>query len=507
MLCQTVLDLPERRGVGRQSLGEGPRIQPLTRQVRGTGGEVPKGRGKDDGVHSTRPRSLSRAPPAWHSARMSLTTRVLLGLIVGLVIGAWLAPAESGVAATVVAWAEPIGALWVNAIRMTVIPLLVSLLLTGILSSGTGTVARVGGKGVAWFIGLAGFSAALGGIAAPRLLRLFGTDGVRLPEVRGGAVDTAEISLPPFRDWFVDLLPSNPVAAAADGAILPLVLFTVIFGLAATRVGEQQRTLIRDVADAVGKTMFVIVGWILAVAPVGVFALTLTLAARTGGSLLGAVAGFLATTAILVTAATLALYPLVGVFGDVGLGRFARACAPAQAVGFSTRSSLASLPVMMEEAEHTLRLPDHVTGLVLPASVSLFKYASPVVRIAGTFFVASLYGVDLGLTETVTLVASLGALSFYSPGIPSGGLFVMAPIYQAFGLPLEGIGILIALDIIPDMFITTGNVTADMAVATIVAGSTVPEGAAGTVPEGAAGTGPGAAAGAADTPAAEGPMG
>jgi len=248
----------------------------------------------------------------------------------------------------------------------------------------------------------------------------------------------------------------------------------VVFGLAATRLEDRHREVILAGADAVAKTMFVIVEWILAVAPVGVFALTLALAARTGGSLVGAVAGFVATAAILVTVATLALYPLVAVFGRVPVLRFARACAPAQAVGFSTRSSLASLPVMIEEAERTLRLPDHVTGLVLPAAVSLFKYASPVVRVAGTFFVASLYGVDLGPTESVALVAGIGALSFYSPGIPSGGLFVMAPLYQAFGLPLEGIGILIALDIVPDMFITTANVTADLAVATIVAAGADP---------------------------------
>ena len=107
-------------------------------------------------------------------------------------------------------------------------------------------------------------------------------------------------------------------------------------------------------------------------------------------------------------------------------------------------------------------------GLVLPAAVSLFKYASPIVRITGTFFVASLFGIELSFIEGASIVAGIGALSFYSPGIPSGGLFVMAPLYQAFGLPLEGIGILIALDIIPDMFITMSNVTADLAVAAVV---------------------------------------
>ncbi len=399
---------------------------------------------------------------------MSLTTRVLLGLILGLVLGVVLAPADAGWAATVVGWIEPVGGLWVNAIRMTVIPLLVSLLLAGITSSGTRTVAQTGGRALGWFVGLAAVSSALGGVLAPPLLGLFGTSGVELPEVAAGAAST-DVTLPPFRDWFVGLLPANPVEAAAEGAILPLVLFTVVFGLAATRVAAEHRDRITKAADAVAQTVFVVVDWILAAAPVGVFALSLNLAARTGASVVGAVAGYVIVTAALVIVATMLLYPLVGLFSRTRVSLFAKAAAPAQAVGFSTRSSLATLPVLIEEAENTLRLPAQASALVLPAAVAVFKYASPVVRITGMFFVASLFGIELGLIETVSLVVGLGALSFYSPGIPSGGLFVMAPLYQAFGLPIEGIGILIALDIVPDMFITMSNVTADLAVAAVVA--------------------------------------
>lgn len=399
---------------------------------------------------------------------MSLSTRVLLGLVLGLVAGVLLSPAESGWTAVLVGWIEPIGGLWVNAIRMTVIPLLVSLLLAGITSSGTQTVARTGGRAVAWFVALVAVSSGIGGLLSPLLLSFFGTSGVQLSELSVTAAAT-DVALPPFRDWFVGLLPSNPVAAAAEGAILPLVLFTVIFGLAATKAAPEHRALITRGAEAVSATIFVVVEWILAAAPIGVFALTLNLAARTGASVVGAVAGFVVVSAALVLLATTILYPLVAVFSNTPVRQFAKAAAPAQAVGFSTRSSLATLPVMMEEAENTLGLAPQAGALVLPAAVSLFKYASPVVRITGTFFVAALFGVELGALETFSIVAGIGALSFYSPGIPSGGLFVMAPMYAAFGLPIEGIGILIALDIIPDMFITMSNVTADLAVAAIVA--------------------------------------
>jgi Na+/H+-dicarboxylate symporter len=401
--------------------------------------------------------------------KISLTTSVLLGLALGLAAGIGLAPAETGRSAMVVAWVEPLGALWVNAIRMTVIPLLVSLLLAGITSSGAGTVARVGGRALAWFAGLVACTSALAGLTAPFLLRLVGAESVQIPELASGGTASA-VTLPPFRDWFVELLPPNPVQAAAEGAILPLVLFTVIFGLAATRTKPEHRDFVAKAANAVAEAILVVVGWILATAPVGVFALTLTLAAQTGVAVLGAVAGFLAVVALLLSVAILATYPLVRVFGGIPMRLFARACAPAQAVGFSTRSSLASLPPMLEEADSTLKLPAEVSGLVLPAAVSVFKYASPMTRIVGTLFIAYLFGVELGPLEVAAIAAAMGAFSFYSPGIPSGGLFIMAPIYQAFGLPLEGIGILIALDLLPDMILTVANVTGDMAVAAIIGG-------------------------------------
>jgi proton glutamate symport protein len=400
--------------------------------------------------------------------RRSLTAAVLTGLVLGLAAGLGLASVEAPWTGTVVAWVEPIGALWVNAIRMTVVPLIVSLLLGGIASSGSRTLARVGGRALAWFLGMVACTSALAAITVPPFYRLLGADGWTMPEVAAAGAAT-EVTLPPFRDWFIGLLPANPVQAAAQGDILPLVIFTAIFGLAATRIAPEPReTLVRG-SRAVSEAILVVVGWILATAPVGVFALTLGLAARTGFSVIGAVGGFFLVGGVLVTVAMLALYPLARVAGGVPVRVFARACAPAQAVGFSTRSSMASLPVLLEEAEHTLELPEHVSALVLPAAVSVFKYGSPITRIAGTYMVAILFGIHLGVVEWAALAAFLGVLSFYSPGIPSGGLFVMAPIYQAFGLPLEGIGILIALDLVPDMLLTTANVTADMAVAAVTA--------------------------------------
>lgn len=403
----------------------------------------------------------------------SLAARVLVGLVLGVAAGIGLSGSDASWARAVVAWVEPVGALWVNAIRMTVIPLIVSLLVGGIAASGAGTAARVGGRAMAWFLGLVACTTTLAAVVVPPFYAALGAESWQIPQVEGAGA-AASATLPPFRDWFVGLLPSNPVQAAASGDILPLVLFTIVFGLAATRIAPELREALVRGARAVSETVLVVVGWILAAAPVGVFALTLTLAERTGLSVIRAVGGFFLVVAVLLTVAIVALYPLVRTVAGIPVRRFARACAPAQAVGFSTRSSMSTLPILLEEAERTLALPKHVTGLVLPAAVSVFKYGSPMTRIAGTYLIATLFGVELGAVEWASLAAFLGVLSFYSPGIPSGGLFVMAPIYQAFGLPLEGIGILIALDLVPDMLLTTANVTANMAVASLVSPRTDP---------------------------------
>ena len=398
---------------------------------------------------------------------MNVAMRVFVALLAGLILGVVVAVVGRPTLFTAVSVVEPIGTLWVNGIRMTVIPLVVSRLIRGIGSGSPSQVGRVGGRAAVWFVLLVAGCSVLAAVAAPPLIALAPIDPDAFISLRESTPAT-DVELPPFRDWIVGLLPSNPVAAAAHGAMLPLIVFSVIFALAVTRLGKEDRATLVGFFTAVSKAVLVIVEWLLIVAPVGVFFLVLPLAARTGVDLVGAMGFFLLIACGLITIALISLYPVASWFGGVSMLQFARACVKPQAVGFSTRSSLASLPAMLEAAEKDLGLEPRVSGIVLPAATAIFKYASPAARITGTIFVARLFGVDLGALEIAVIAAAIGALSFYSPGVPSGGLFVMTPVYIALGLPVEGIGLLIALDLIPDMFITTANVTADMAVAVIL---------------------------------------
>jgi Na+/H+-dicarboxylate symporter len=215
--------------------------------------------------------------------------------------------------------------------------------------------------------------------------------------------------------------------------------------------------------------MLVLVRWIIAVAPLGVFALMLGFTAHMGASALGAAGYYVLAICVLLLAQIVLLYVVAVVVGGVSLRGFASAVFPAQTVAVSSRSSLASLPALIEGAKSTLRVPPDIAGFVLPLAVSTFKVSAPIVWIGGALFVAKVYGVDLGTREILLIGGASVVLSFSAAGIPSGSLLLMAPVFSNLGLPVEGIGILIALDVVPDIFKTISNVTADMVAAIILA--------------------------------------
>ncbi len=373
----------------------------------------------------------------------------------------------------VVSFIEPMGTLWVNAIRMTVIPLVVSLLIVSVASVDVGTVGRIGWRALLIFVALLGASALFAALVAPPLFARLPIDAAATASVGESgraAIATEGVSrLPTFSQWLVELVPTNPIRAAADGTMFPLVIFALLFALASTRTNPDLRQSLVRFFQAISETMLVLVRWIIAVAPLGVFALILGFAARVGASTVGALGSFVVTVCALLFVQTVVLYPVAVVAGGVSFRDFAAGTFPAQAVAFSSRSSLASLPALIEGAEDGLRLPPEIAGFVLPLAVSTFKISAPIAWIAGALFIAKLYGVDLDARQVVLIGAVSVILSFSSPGIPSGSLALMAPLYTSLGLPIEGIGILIALDVFPDIFKTVSNVTADMAVATVLA--------------------------------------
>jgi proton glutamate symport protein len=408
----------------------------------------------------------ARRPPTPVPRRMLRSRQVLLALAIGLVAGALIAARPDPRLLLLVSVVEPVGTLWLNALRMVVVPLVVSLLVVGIASvADPRSVGRLGGRALAVFVLLLSVSAAIGLTLVPALFAGLSIDPATSAALRESAASTAEATseglrrMPGFRQWLVDLVPTNPVRAAADGAMLPLVVFSVAFGLAATRIGEPERDALVAFFRAVADSMLVLVGWVLALAPLGVFALALGIATQMGIAAAGAIGYYIAVVALSLVALILALYLVAVLVGRVPLRRFARALLPAQVVGFTSRSSLASLPAQVHGAGAQLGLPAGVSGFVLPLAVSVFKPHGPANWCAVAVFTAHLYGIPIGPAELLTVAVAALLLSFAVPGIPSAGLLLIVPVFTSIGLPVEAIGILIAVDAIPDMFKTTANVT------------------------------------------------
>ena len=404
---------------------------------------------------------------------MTQTTRVLAALLIGLLAGLMMLLYPAPAFQTVVAFVEPIGILWVNAIRMTVVPLVVSLLITGVASTGDARVMRdLGLRALVTFVGLLVLSALVGFAVAPWLFQWLPVDAGTVALMRGtgaAAAASARADIPTFAQWIVEVIPANPIRTAADAAMLPLVVFALIFGLALLKVAPDRRASVVSFFQGVGDAMLAIVDVVIALAPIGVFALMLPVASRTGMAAAGALGYYIIAVAVATAILVATLYPVTALLGRISMVRFASAALPPQAVAVSSSSSLASLPALIDSGDRRLHLPQDITAVVLPLAVSSFKATAPLMWMTAAMFLAKLYGVSVSAGQLAIVAATSFIASFSSPGVPHGWLLVITPLLATLGIPPEGVGLLIAVDAVPDMFITTGNVTADLAAAAIVA--------------------------------------
>jgi Na+/H+-dicarboxylate symporter len=407
---------------------------------------------------------------------MSLTTRVLIALVAGVAGGVAIASSGSPTIARVAFSIEPLGTLWINAIRMTVIPLVVGSLIVGITSAPDArAIGRVGRRAIVFFIVTLFIAAGSAALIAPTLIDLIPLDPAAIAAMKqsassaGSSVVQNASNVPTFTRWLVDLVPANPIKAAADGALLPLIVFTLMFGLALLTLPLERRAPVVTFFQGLGDAALTVVRWVLQLAPVGVFALALPLATRMGASAAGALAAFVAIViGMTVAFCILVLYPLAVVGGRVSLSEFARASFPAQAVAFSSRSSLAALPAMIESARTRLGLAPEISGFFLPLAASTYRIAGGIAQPIAVLFIARLYGVELSATQLLTVVLTVVPTTFSVPGIPAGSIIVMVPMLIGAGLPAEGIGVLLGIDAITDMFRTAANVTGDMAGAAVI---------------------------------------
>ncbi len=380
-----------------------------------------------------------------------------LGMAAGLVLPGDIARAP-----------EPLGLLWFNGVRMTVVPIVMAQLILGLNTNlDARALGRLGLHAFAWFTGLLLFAAGFSAAVMPVVLRWF-------PATAAPTGVQAPGAIPGFGEWIAGLLPANVLQAAVEGKLLALILFSLLFGAALRRVDPVKRQALLDAVAAVNDAMLTIVAWMLKLAPAGVAILSMVLVARLGAGVTGIFGWYILAICGLVVVVTLALYAAVLVRGRVPFRAWVRAVAPVQALAFGSRSSMAALPAEVAAAESLGQGPA-VTGFVLPLAASVFRYTATVAQVAGAVFVAWLYNIELTAVQTTLMVVTSVLLTYSAPGIPSSALLVALPLYQQLGLPPEGLGLLVAADAVPDMFKTASNVTAHMAVAAVVAPAKIGE--------------------------------
>lgn len=400
------------------------------------------------------------------------TTRVLVALLAGAVLGLALARWHPATALAAAGVAQPIGRLWLSALQMTVVPLVLALVILGVATASDAAASgRVARRAMVVFVAMLSFFAAYAALVAPALLSLVPRSAQLAATLQASATAVEAGAAPSLAQWIGGVIPSNAIMAAAQGAMLPLVVFALFFGFALTRVEHDRRAQVIGLCHGVADTMIVIVRWVLLAAPLGVFALMLAVCAQAGVGVVGALAGYILLQCAMYLGATAICYALVVVFARRAPGAFANGILPAQVVAASTQSSLASLPAMLESARDRLGLPRAVAALVLPMAVTLFRITSPIQYIVAASFVAWAYGIELTALQLAAGAALAVVISLGSVGLPGQVSFMatVLPVTQSMGLPVEPLGLLLAVDTIPDVFATTGNVTGDLTATAIVA--------------------------------------
>ena len=400
-----------------------------------------------------------------------------LGLGAGLGLGVAAAMTRWPSLLALTQWLRPLGTLFLNLLSMVVIPLVATALFAGV--AGLGDLRRVGRLGIrtlAFFWGTT-LAAILIGLGVAALLLPFThitpDQQAALRQAAAadsGAVRHAAEQITTGARFIVELIPSNPVRAAVDGNLLPLIVFVTIFGVAAAALPDEKRHTLTDLADVATHALIRIVRWVLLLAPLGIFAIVAGAVAQFGVQLVEIMAVFIVTVIVGLAVLIAAVYlPVVALVARIDPSTYLRAIRASLVMAFSTTSSLATLPVMLEAAESDLRISRTVASFVLPLGASIGRTGSALFQAVAVLFMARLYGVPLGLGGTVQAGVAVFLASLTVASVPSASIVSLVPAFTATGLPLTGLQLLLGLDRIPDMFRTMTNVFGTLTAATVVA--------------------------------------
>jgi Na+/H+-dicarboxylate symporter len=393
--------------------------------------------------------------------KLSLTTKIFIGLVLGILVGILLQPAPD----IATKYIKPFGTLFLNMIKLIIVPLVFSSLIVGTCSlDDVRKLGRIGGKTVAYYMFTTAFAVTIGLVLA------------NITNVGGGfsiPIDAkVEIAAAPnVMDTLINIIPSNPLNALVEGNMLQIIAFAIIIGIGIIGIGEKGKVLF-NFFDAFAEVTYKIIGVVMKYAPIGVFALITPVVAVNGPAvLLPLLKLILVAYAGSIIHAVFTYSTTIKLFAKASPIKFFKGIAPAMVFAYTTASSSGTLPVTMKRAEENLGVPKSITSFVLPLGATINMDGTAIYQGICAIFIAQVYGIDLTIGAQLTIILTATLASIGTAGVPGAGMIMLGMVLQSVGLPMEGIALIAGVDRILDMARTCVNVTGDASCAVIVAAS------------------------------------
>ncbi|WP_342748197.1 dicarboxylate/amino acid:cation symporter [Desmospora activa] len=397
-----------------------------------------------------------------------MTKKILIGIVLGLIVGLTLHiyfPATFDSVNTYVF--SPVADLFLKAIKMIVVPLVFFSIAIGAAGmADPKKLGRIGGKTILLYLITTAVAISLALILANVIGPGTHAGNIPLPEE---APDAAKDGAPSILETFVNIVPENPIAALAEGQMLQIIFFALVFGFGMAFLGSKVDR-VKELVEQANEIMMWMIHQLMKIVPFAAFALMARAIGEAGPNLVGSMALYMITlVSVLLLHMTITYGLFLKFIAKLSPIKFYKAMFPAMEVAFTTSSSAATLPVTMDRVEKGLNVPKSISSFVLPLGATVNMDGTAIMQGVAAIFIAQVYGIDLTITQQLLIVLTATLASIGTAAVPSAGIVMLTIVFPVVGLPIEGLAIVLGVDRLLDMARTATNITGDAMVATCIA--------------------------------------
>ena len=391
---------------------------------------------------------------------MNLSVQIFASLVLSVVVGLFLG--DSAVV-PVKTWIAPVGTMFINLIKMMIVPVVLCSLIVGMTSRGDmKKLGRIGIKTVAFYMVTTAIAIVIGfsvaGVIEPGV-------GMALPAEAAPKVKEA----PSIMQVFVNMIPKNPIDSMAKADILPVIVFALFIGAGIISVGGKKGALLINVFDSGAEVCYKVIAMIMRLAPIGVFCLLLPVVVQNGPKVLLPLLSVIMAMAVGSVIHALVVYSgIAAAVGHMSPVKFFRGMAEAMVIAFTTCSSAGTLPVNMKNIQEKLGVKRDIASFILPLGATINMDGTALYMGVCSLFIANVYNIPLTVDQMMLIILTGTLASIGTAGVPGAGLIMLAMVLQSVGLPMEGLALVAGIDRVLDMFRTTLNITGDAAVAVAI---------------------------------------